>query len=374
VVRDVPSSVSSRLTAAALGLVLAGCAGPQIENREHHTVPLPTHTPSEVAAHIQGFYEVAAWPDDDLTDAQPISVLSTQEAKQAVVAEWSLFEIHPETRWGKLSPRVVGVLFKTDRRWGEHLGHRPDATGGWGGFHFGLGGRTPLIPYFLSDGRGDNFMRAWPRISATGERVLADAAALSGDLAVEAGFPRAAQLVELEVNGGWGDLGTTPHFVATRGRVIDGTTRYPLRVDDALVMLRGRFDAQLAEQRPAIAAALAQFSERVHIEAPEATLEPIDENIGLSVSWLPENELLDVLVYCRVHQRALGPETRVRPCTPEPCTDGRPCVPCDPTPRVTRDRVDFGRHFAVRYHVDMQGVLVAQITYALRAFQWGIRG
>ena len=367
--------MSSRLTAVALGLVLASCAGPQnVEIRDHETMPVPTHTPSEVAAHIQGLYEAAAWPDDELTAAQPISVLSTQEAKQSVVAEWSLFEIHPETQWGKLSPRVIGVLFKADPRWGEHLGHRPDATGGWGGFHFGLGERTPLVPYFLSDGRGDNFMRGWPRISATGERLLVDAAALSGDLAAEAGFPRAAQLVELEVNGGWGDIGNSLHFVATRGRVIDGTTRYPLRVDDALIMLRGRFDAQLAEQRPAIAAALAQFADRVHIDAPEATLAPIDENVGLRASWLPEDALLDVLVYCRVHQHALGPEYPVRPCTVEPCTNGRPCVPCDPTPRVARERADFGRHFAVRYRVDMQGVLVAEITYALRPFHWGIRG
>jgi hypothetical protein len=228
---------------------------------------------------------------------------------------------------------------------------------------------SPYAVYFVSDGRGFNFMKNWSVPTPGGGKARHQGVAMfRPDTPNDLGLRRLAHLVEVEVNNGSGGAGI--HFVITGLRVLDGTASYPMHPDDALLALRKRFDATLATYGVETDAILQKARSAL---AKDWTIpKRAEEQISVWPTWVEKESVLEVVFVARAGEAAQGPPTeRMRQCPKCPCTpDGRcaPCARCDPTPIVERPSRQYGWEVAARYRVDRSGRVTGETIYAPRAF------
>lgn len=253
--------------------------------------------------------------------------------------------------WPDLPGRAVGVLWSVAlyNGRGECVTRNP---GDPVQYQFSRGPIPSYSLYFPSDGRGFNFIPQWIVPLPDGTTTKVDAALFRPDTTNTWGLHACAHLVELAVNAGRGGRGL--HFIATDVRVLDGTAAFPWRLNRVLADLRARTRAHADAHR-------ADLQVRASGPGPWTT----QRTPGMLVTWLPETDQLEVIVWStetRTATRTLGRET-IRP---EPCPPGSPCARRDAGTfedrEVQRETVDF----AVRYELDRTARLLRETIYTPR--------
>lgn len=360
-----------RLVVFFVALSLWGCA-----ERRRLAPPPPAPPVADDTPVYRGHYAVAEdWPTPpDLAPTQhEVAALDAGQVVQQTQGSWELHRIHPEDALPALPGRVVGVLFSSSEAWGDVLGHRAEQVAPAPRFGFSTAGSRMMALYFASDGRGANFLEGWKvRVGppAAPRQLRFDAAMFDAEVGAAFGLGRKAQLVELEVNAGAGSPGSDLHFVATKGRVVDGTERYPGRVDELLRLLRQRFDQLLTTERSTADAAMAEWAAEIRRGNEQLTILPNDEAVGAHPTWLPDAQRLDVLFYWRAIATARGPRvSQPQRCVPR--SGGAPWNPCEPI-AVPRES-NLGYDFAVRFTLSMDGRLHTETTFPIRRFTPGLR-
>jgi len=299
--------------------------------------------------------------------------LVATNVRARVVENWGGYlSLVPFQTWPELPGRAVGLLMASGQQpWGgsinwtrglEHDTARIE-------YRFLFDRSSPYAVYFVSDGRGFNYMRGWSVPTPGGGQSRHQGVAMfRPDTPNDLGLRRLAHLVEVEVNGGSGGKGI--HFVITGLRVLDGTRTHPLHPDDVLVALRKRFDATLAGYRARTTAIL--YKARAGLPKDWKIPRRAEAQIAVWPTWVEKDSVLEAVFVARAGEAAQGPATEtMRRCPPCPCTpDGKcaPCARCDPTPIVERPSRQYGWEVAATYRVDRSGRLSGETIYAPRAF------
>ncbi|MGE0526462.1 MAG: hypothetical protein AB7G93_17380 [Bdellovibrionales bacterium] len=140
--------------------------------------------------------------------------------------------VSPYQTWADLGANAMGMLVSAqvldipliDHGWGIY--EDPKRTE----YKFMQEGLSPVAMYFVSDGRGFNFLKDWSTSDMRGFR--ADAAMFSAHTPNEWGLKDDAHIVTVEVNGGRGGDASI-HFIAT-GVEIQQTLESDLRPHEIL--------------------------------------------------------------------------------------------------------------------------------------------
>lgn len=322
--------------------------------------PGPLHGPSEdppdpIATAIEPPAEGATATATAETQGPGISVDAATQTQR--ITAWDgpphLLANRPGSPggWPDLPGRAVGVLWATSLYSGraDCVARGPDDRVE---YHFSRGPHPPHALYFPSDGRGFNFIRQWIVPLPDGTTTKVDAAMFRPATANVWGLHACAHLVELAVNSGRGGRGL--HFIATDVRVLDGTTAFPWQLARVLADLRARSLAHAEAQRAA------------REPSPPSSGPWITQNTpGMLVTWLPETDQLEVLVWSiesRTATRALGRET----IKPEPCPPNAPCARRDVGTFELREVRSETVDFAVRFELDRTARLVRETIYTPR--------
>ena len=295
----------------------------------------------------------------------PLVLVRPPPGARERIDRWTFAELIPLQRWAAVPGRVIGLLYAAgEQPWGttyHHAGVAPTIPGRTE-YRFVTGTSSPWALYFVSDGRGENFMQM------PGAERTYDVAMFRPDTPNGWGLERPAHLVELEVDGGRGGIADYVHFIATDARVLDGTEGYPRDVTTTLVALRDLLDARLAEDGFEADVSEAGGGEigavfRADVAALEArTADGTDAGTHTTIAshptWDPDTHRLVVLFFTtRFVARVVVREEPFR-CAPRaPCAAPRP-----PEPETHRGGVQL----AIRYEVDATDTVVREITYAAR--------
>jgi hypothetical protein len=281
-------------------------------------------------------------------------------------ATWGgMEELIPFQTWRPAPGRLVALIWAAGPQpWGATIAHMrhfegsPERTE----YKLSFDGASPTAVYWVSDGRGYNFMRGW----TGGGGGAYDVAMFLPSTANAWGLHRRAHVVEVEVNGGAGAPANI-HFVVTRARVLDRTAEVPLDPEQVLTDLRARFDAEVQAAGARIDALIRQRSDGSFQGAVTEV-----HAAGVFPTWMRDEHRLVATFYARRGQHWAGVATQVRgQCPPCPCTpDGRcaPCVRCDPD-RFETQAVGAASvivEVAARYVVDADGTLVSETIYEPR--------
>jgi hypothetical protein len=209
----------------------------------------------------------------------------------------------PFQQWPRLPARTVGLLVAYDSPYGELIGwtrslrrlepepRRRDNHR----YYFVTDGMSPQATYFTARrGEGENFMPEWSLGTVAEGTMRFHGVAMFAPRRNPYGLRAPAHLVEVEVNRG---AGAPPglHFVATDVTVLDGTSAYPIVVDDALTEARRRFDHELETGGRELAAALAAAA-RLRGGAPFGP-ETTTTWEGVFPTWLQQERRLRVFFY-----------------------------------------------------------------------------
>jgi hypothetical protein len=144
------------------------------------------------------------------------------------------------------------------------------------------------------------------RVGPKGEKTQRfDSLSLANLKTVEQwGVTRPHTLVEVEVNGG---KGAPPgeNFVATGLRVLEGSREYPLKTADVMERLQTGYQASLKQKESAISQMLTEArKELLPSRKPTGGRERTEL---LFVTWLPDQQLLRVVIQTRTAETAPGP-------------------------------------------------------------------
>jgi len=268
--------------------------------------------------------------------------------------------------WPDLPGRVVGVLWAVSLYNGRDECAARDANDRVE-YHFSRGLHPSYALYFPSDGRGFNFLRQWVVPLPDGTTTQVDAAMFRADTANPWGLHACAHLVELDVNAGRGGRGL--HFIATGVRVLDGTTAFPWQLSEVIGELRARFLARADEHR----------ADRKFTSRPESASRPSGPETrrpepgpwteqrtpGMHLTWIPERDQLDVLLWStesRTATRTVGRET----VKSVPCPPGAPCMRREVGTFEEREFLRETVEFAVRFELDRTARVLRETIYAPR--------
>jgi hypothetical protein len=178
-------------------------------------------------------------------------------------------------------------------------------------------------------------------------------------------------LVELEVNDGFGSP-ASESFVATRMRVLDGTTEYPLHVAEVIGQLRKEYQSWLQGQENTIQAGMCEAQRAALGHRRRTGPQQTDEL--LYVTWLPNTQQLHVQFRTRVRDGAYEYANAEEPGRKgegreETGKFPRPSL----VPRVSAENTRFGKMFGVElgkaYAVSKVGVVEGSQIVPLRLFQ-----
>lgn len=136
----------------------------------------------------------------------------------------------------------------------------------------------------------------------------------------EAGITEPFTLVEVEVNGGAG-CPDTELFVATAIRPIEGSKRYPLRVTRVVDQLQQHHQKWIASQKSAIEGALTAQRQKLSFYPRQGTTR--SEQQLLYVTWIPEDQVLQVQIRSRLQEKDPLPGSSPKPDASTPW-DGTP--------------------------------------------------
>jgi hypothetical protein len=344
--------VSRALVASFLG-VLLGCSGSHVVSpppRDHRVEPegIPQNRPLS----------------SDATSAPAASNITPTE-----VTTWTLQEIVPIQLSPSVPGTVVGLLWTAGQQpWGagyEHNGF-PSTSTDHAYYKFGFDGSSPYAMYFVSDGRGKNFIKNWTvplgsnaTLGGAPGTAKYDAAVFEPTTPNPWGLSRTAHVVELEVNDKRG--GTGIHLVITRARVIDGTPAFLPRADDVLIGLRQRFNVYLAVNEDRI---------RKNLDAEVSPLQssygfgtPFTSAVGVFPTWDTNKKAIDVVFTRITSQSGQGtPKTSEVECTP--CPPGAACVRCVKRMLSVIPTAQIAVYTAARYVVDKSGQVIGETHYA----------
>ncbi len=370
---ELRSAVS--IVSCVLGLV-AGCGGAGAEQSRlgggqanengdgHGTQGSTTATGPSNAASSRGA------PPEEVA-LRPLPPIDASSVQRSTVASWDVSQLFPFQQWPVVVGRRRGLLVSAGAQpwggsviWSGGLDTSTDRTE----YRFYAEGSSAYAVYFHSpDGRGFNPMGSWRLLDERGATHTMPIAMFLHDTANDWGLHRRAHLVEIDA--------LTPesranalHFVIRGARVLDGTTEFPLVVEDTLRQLRARFDDEVGGQAGAIDASLA--ARRSRVPAGYERRAPDGPTVVAFPTWQDDGGALEVVFFARYQEAHLGPErTRMRPCPPCPCDPVAGCAPCAlcvPEEETFRDQVNAGYELAVRYRVDREGGLTRETVYALR--------
>jgi hypothetical protein len=179
-------------------------------------------------------------------------------------------------------------------------------------------------------------------------------------------------LVEVEVNDEQGSP-AIESFVATKMKVLDGSTEYPIVVADAIDKCKKKYKAYVEDQKKAIDAAMKESQEKA-IKDKKPT-GPRDTAELFYVTWMPEKERLRVVFRTTITDGAYETGGGVDPRLPP----GRDRLPKDdkspafkvapPRPGTFRWGTQFGVEFGRAYEVDKKGEIVRTQTLAIEPFK-----
>jgi hypothetical protein len=306
-------------------------------------------------------------PNDTLAVLMPqpplpsVSISAAPGLRFAVVAQWTQADLVPFQEWHELPGTVTGLIWMAGpQAWGagyEHFGG-PSQQGDRDEYKFGVDGTSPYAVYFVSDGRGYNYLTNW----SGGGRGAFDAAMFDCDTPNAWGLSRRAHVVEVDVNG---RQGAPPgvHFVVTNARVLDGTSAFPPRADEVLLALRRRFDAVLADERPELDGLYASAARAAGGEYSFGAR--TNDPIGVFPTWRRDAQAMEVVFTAGSSGVGRGPSTQGMDQCPH-CPPGAPCMRCDPSSFQLTPTAVVKVTFAVRYRVDARGLIVAETRYAGR--------
>lgn len=294
------------------------------------------------------------------TPPVPVVLVRPPPEARERIDRWTFAELIPLQRWAAVPGRVIGLLYAAgEQPWGttyHHAGVAP-AIPGRTEYRFVTGPSSPWALYFVSDGRGENFMQM------RGAERTYDVAMFRPDTPNRWGLGRPAHLVELEVDGGRGGIADYVHFIATDARVLDGTEGSLRDVTTTLVALRDLFDAQLAEDGFEADASEIGAVFHADVAALEArTADGTDAGTHTTIAshptWDADTHRLVVLFFAtRFVAREVVREV------PWSCPPRAPCAPPrPPEPETHRGGVQL----AIRYEVDATDTVVRETTYAPR--------
>ncbi len=169
-------------------------------------------------------------------------------------------------------------------------------------------------------------------------------------------------LVEVEVNGGLGSPAGEV-FVATQGRVVEGSKEYPLKVAEVIAGLRKDHQAGIRERQTAIDAAMAEVQLKA-LQARKPT-GPRETGEVVYVTWLPETERLSVRLKTRISD---GLYQEARPA--EPARMKNAALPTLPAKdRKARFGMTFGVELGTAYEVSKTGRVERRQTLPIESFQ-----
>lgn len=330
--------------------------------------------PGEVSTVVESPAVEAQNPEETPAPRSPdAAALIATDVESHVVKKWGGFlSLIPFQTWPELGAHAVGLLMASGQQpWGGSINWTRGLEHGTSRveYRFLFDRSSPYAVYFVSDGRGYNFMRGWSVPTPSGQPARHQGVAMfRPDTPNDYGLGKKAHLVDVEVNGGRGGKGI--HFVITKLRVLDGSKAYPLQPDGILVGLRNRFDATLASNRGRTKAILAKA--RASNPKDWKLAGRPDPQIAVWPTWIEKESVLEVVFIARASEAAQGPPIEtMRQCPKCPCTpDGRcaPCARCDPRPIVEHPSRQYGWEIAAKYRVDRRGRLVSETLYTPRAF------
>jgi hypothetical protein len=164
-------------------------------------------------------------------------------------------------------------------------------------------------------------------------------------------------LVEVEVNSGLGSP-KNDSFVATRLKVLDGTSAYPLRTAEVVKQLKARYADYVKEQGKVIETIMSEAQQKA-LKDGKAT-GPRETTELMFLTWLPQSESLRAHFrtkisdgqYSYVDGGAVPPGKRL----PQPPGPGAKIRP--PFPQKFKVGVTFGVEFGMAYEVSKEGKLV----------------
>jgi hypothetical protein len=264
----------------------------------------------------------------------------------------------PFQEWPVLSAKQVGLLLTVRSPWGVDVGWTRllrSAEDGrnedWGNYLFTFGGHSPWALYFASHGEGVHFLKQWRVPLPDKTSWVVDAAMQRPGAGAPWGFSAPAHLVEVEVNGGQG-AASNLHFVATKARILDGTSEYPIVSSRALDDARLRFDAW----RDACGAAIDEaFSEAARSPSgPPVGPEKETAYEAIAPTWDAGAAELRVPFFRRVVRAS---ERTERKMVVHACPPGAPCLP--PREEMVTTRHGYGVEIAYEAAYDREGKLVA---------------
>jgi len=212
-------------------------------------------------------------------------------------------------------------------------------------------GPAAATAYFVSDGRGQNFIKGWKRQTAEGRTLEIDAAQFTPEIADRWGLTRAVHLADVEVNSGKGDASNDGHFVITNVRVLDGTEVFPVDLAAATAALDARARTKLVASLQGAQPELARARQKLPADArPSAPT----ESFRWTAAWDEAGKELRLTFFLSRVEHYLSPARPVE----RHCPAGMPCAQQLITPEFTIRVVA-----AVDQRLSAAGELTAETVY-----------
>lgn len=190
------------------------------------------------------------------------------------------------------------------------------------------------------------------------------------------GITKPYTLVEVTVNNGQGSP-AGDSFVATHMKSVEGTKEYPLKVTDAIDMLKKRYAGDLKKMDNDIESAMTLAGKKALKD--KMGTGPREKNDLMFLTWLPNKERLRAHFRTKISDGAYtfieGGGARPFDLPPPPREDqeaqpqGRVKAPPPPPRFKVKTGVTFGVELGMAYEVDKDGKLVGSQSLAIESFQ-----